>query len=316
MKIWILLLIAGVLLAWAMCRERFDASTTPATGATAMPGFPSGGAPTPTGGDDTEYTDPICPTGMSRNAIGGKCRYSEAGTPFTCPSGYVPTADRMCRKIAGPYSQPIEPSCPEGKVLIDSECVRPPIQPTCPSGYTSAMGGNGIMCSKPRAPTSGGEVAPNGGGSGSLFTSGNTTGGSSSTSAGPNSGGGGNRRKQVFGPMFTGVGEGGNVQGGSEDSSKTNQYPELMGGGDVRSSTRIDGVGIVDPSKNSDTTGLPTSGGLGSNEDSKFLPTSRVPGDMEKIPDPWRVSQSFSASNYSFKTDPVPFLTNFSAFQK
>lgn len=155
----------------------------------------------------------------------------------------------------------------------------------------------------------------NGGGSGSPFTSGNTTGGSSSTSAGPNSGGGGNRRKQIFGPLFTEIGDGGNFSKG-EDSSKTNQYPELLGGGEVRKSTLVPGVGVVDPSKNSDTSGLPTPGGLGSNEDSKFLPTSRVPGDMEKIPDPWRVSQSFSASNYSFKTDPVPFLTNFSAFQK
>jgi hypothetical protein len=156
---------------------------------------------------------------------------------------------------------------------------------------------------------------PNGGGSGSPFTSGNTTGGSSSTSAGPNSGGGGNRRKQIFGPLFTEIGDGGNFSKG-EDSSKTNQYPELLGGGEVRKSTLVPGVGVVDPSKNSDTSGLPTPGGLGANEDSKFLPTSRVPGDMEKIPDPWRVSQSFSASNYSFKTDPVPFLTNFSAFQK
>lgn len=189
--------------------------------------------------------------------------------------------------------------------IVGDDLTKPPSQPKCVANAPAPDMGTGVS-SPP---------APNGGGSGSPFTSGNTTGGSSSTSAGPNSGGGGNRRKQIFGPLFTEIGDGGNFSKG-EDSSKTNQYPELLGGGEVRKSTLVPGVGVVDPSKNSDTTGLPTPAGLGSNEDSKFLPTSRVPGDMEKIPDPWRVSQSFSASNYSFKTDPVPFLTNFSAFQK
>lgn len=120
---------------------------------------------------------------------------------------------------------------------------------------------------------------------------------------GGGSGGGGDKRKQVFGPLFTSVGDGGNFGSSTngKDTSKTNQYPELLGG-----------LG----EKRIEKSGMPTSAGLGSNEDSKYLPTSRVPGDMEKIPDPWRVSQSFSAANYSFKTEPVPFLTDFSAFQK
>ena len=142
-------------------------------------------------------------------------------------------------------------------------------------------------------------------------TAGNTTGGSS-TFAGNTAGGGGSRRKQIFGPLFTSMGEGRNCAGG--DSSMTNRYPELLGGGNVRPSAYVPGVGVV---KTPDTkSGLPTSAGMGSNENSKYFPTSRVPGDMELIPDPWRVSQSFSASNYSFKTDPVPFLTDFSAFLK
>jgi hypothetical protein len=146
----------------------------------------------------------------------------------------------------------------------------------------------------PPPSTTGGNGVP---GSGGMLT-GSTTGGSS-TSAGPNSGSS-DRRNQVFGPLFTSVGNGRIVDGG--DSSKTNRYPKLLGGGDSRKAE-----------KNSS---MPTAAGLGANEDSKFLPTSRVPGDMEKIPDPYRVSQQFSASNYSFKTDPVPFLTDFSAFQK
>jgi len=128
---------------------------------------------------------------------------------------------------------------------------------------------------------------------------------------GSNSGGGGDRRKQVFGPLFSGIGDGANNP--STDTSKTSAYPELLGGGLAKPSTRIDGVGIVAPTAKGL---LPSAAGLGATEDSKYFPTSRTPGDMDLIPDPYRVSQSYSAANYSFKTDPVPFLTDFSAFQK
>jgi hypothetical protein len=37
---------------------------------------------------------------------------------------------------------------------------------------------------------------------------------------------------------------------------------------------------------------------------------------MDLVQDPYRVSQQFASSSYSFKTEPVPFLTDFSAFQK
>jgi len=175
----------------------------------------------------------------------------------------------------------------------------PPMQPPTGGGY-----GPGGPSDRPTAPSTQ-----------ALFT-GNTTGGSSDTSLGSTSGGGGDRRKQIFGPLFTSRGEGAGSGASSGNSTKDSTYPELLGGGVPKKSTRIDGVGIVDPSKNSDTTGLPSSAGLGSDENSKYFPTSRVPGDMDLIPDPYRVSQTFSASNYSVKNEPVPFLTDFSAFQK
>jgi hypothetical protein len=131
-----------------------------------------------------------------------------------------------------------------------------------------------------------------------------STGSTTTTTGGSASGlGGGDRLKQVFGPLFTGIGEGGTI---TDDSSSRNRYPELLGG-------RGNGV----PKKNEDEKGaMPTIGGLGGLGSSRFFPFSRVPGDMEKIPDPYRVSQTFTAANYSFKTDPVPFLTDFSAFFK
>jgi hypothetical protein len=154
------------------------------------------------------------------------------------------------------------------------------------------------------------ETPPRGSGGTAAVMGGTTTGGSSTSSAGPNSGGFagmGDRRKQVFGPISMGRGDEDGVI--PMDSSKTNQYPELLGGGDSRPSTRIEGAGIVPPSKNwqlSNDGSLPTSDSL----------KSSVPGDMDLIPDPYRVSQQFMTSSYSFKTDPVPFLTDFSAFQK
>jgi hypothetical protein len=140
-------------------------------------------------------------------------------------------------------------------------------------------------------------------------TSGTTTGGTSGTTQGPNSGGGKGNKQKVFGPLFTGQGEAGPR---GVDSSKTNKYPELLGGDGGRASTRS-GAGISDPSGAGIT--MPSLNSLGLNENSGLFPFSRQPGDMELIPDPYRVSQQFSASNYSSKTEPVPFLTDFSAFQ-
>jgi hypothetical protein len=146
-------------------------------------------------------------------------------------------------------------------------------------------------------------------------TAGGTTGGTSVTSPAPNAGGGG-KGKGVFGPTFTSLGAavGGNTGG---DSTRTNAYPELMGGlGDqsVRTS-----AGIQSPSQNwllSQSGALPSTASLGSDPNSGYLPYSRVPGDQDLIPDPYRLSRNFSTSSYSSKTDPVPFLTDFSAFSK
>ena len=81
----------------------------------------------------------------------------------------------------------------------------------------------------------------------------------------------------------------------------------------MKPSSLVEGVGIVTPGSSLDLPGAPNTG---SAENSRFLPYSRVPGEMDLIPDPYRVSQTFSTSSYSSKTEPVPFLTDFSAFLK
>lgn len=176
-----------------------------------------------------------------------------------------------------------------------------------------------VFLSTPTAPPTekdGQPTAP----AGTATNTGTSTGGTSTSSLGPNSGGVGSglSGKNVFGPTFTGFGAGGG-QGKGGDSSKSNKYPELLGGGESKPSTRIEGVGIVTPSKSwglTESGSLPSSASLGSDENSKFLPFSRQPGDQDLIPDPYRVSKTFTTSSYSSKTDPVPFLTDFSAFQK
>jgi hypothetical protein len=89
-----------------------------------------------------------------------------------------------------------------------------------------------------------------------------------------------------------------------------------MGGGDGNG----DGYpGLLGPPPTGPKAGknnLPSSASLGTDPLSGFLPFSRQPGDQELIPDPYRVSQSYSPSSYSSKNEPVPFLTDFSAFFK
>jgi hypothetical protein len=140
----------------------------------------------------------------------------------------------------------------------------------------------------------------------------NTTGGSSTTNWG---GGGGNASSRVWGPPFGGTGTPRDLSGGGSDGSGAG-YPTLMGP-PSDSSAYWAGVGVVPPSKNTLLKGsLPSSASMGSDPMSGFLPYSRQPGDQDLIADPYRVSQSYSSASYSSKNEPVPFLTDFSAFLK
>jgi hypothetical protein len=263
-------------------------------------------------GGPTETGPMQCPSGQVFER--GKCN---TRGPATCTGGQILVIELMngIPKCVGSRSEMYKADVPTGPPATSTG--QAPPKP-CKSDDLFVMIG-GLPMGDPdtlqclmKNPT----TAPVPGSGGQAVFTGNTTGGSSDTSLGSTSGGGGDRRKQIFGPLFTSRGEGAGSGASSGNSTKDNIYPELLGGGVPKKSTRIDGAGIVAPSKNSDTTGLPSSAGLGSDENSKYFPTSRVPGDMDLIPDPYRVSQTFSASNYSVKNEPVPFLTDFSAFQK
>jgi hypothetical protein len=61
---------------------------------------------------------------------------------------------------------------------------------------------------------------------------------------------------------------------------------------------------------------IPSSSSLGTDPTSRFLPYSRVPGDMDLYPDPYRLGKYFSSSSYANKDapEPAPFLADFSKF--
>lgn len=112
----------------------------------------------------------------------------------------------------------------------------------------------------------------------------------------------------VWGPRTTGLGTPRNFGSGGDGDG---QYPTLLGP-PRKTSGYMTGVGVLGDKPGAD---LPSSASLGSDPLSGFLPFSRQPGDQELIADPYRVAQSYSASSYSSKNEPVPFLTDFSAFQ-
>lgn len=99
----------------------------------------------------------------------------------------------------------------------------------------------------------------------------------------------------------------------STTSSRTSQpaptlYGPTAGGGQ--------NMGWGHPKINSgDTSALPSFDSSGSEPNSQYAATSRVPGDMDLFPNPFIQSTSYSLANGKQKTDPVPFLTDFSAFQ-
>jgi hypothetical protein len=282
-----------------------------ATGATGATGAAGAGSTAPAGASSSasasaasvtsddweEGPEPVCPDGKLFNEE-NKC-VAETTAPLQCPSGYethVPFvgSPMKCRREGG--TEIIPPTCPADYSYNATigECETTPVDPTCPGGYQLREG----KCMKRRVPPA------------------TTTGGSTTSMQGPTTGGATNRLRQVFGPQFT---ERGNeVPSNDGDSSQTNVYPELLGGM-IDSSSRIPGAGITVPSKNwtlATNGSLPTSKSMGSDAMSSFFPFSRSPGDMDVIPDPYRVSKTFSTSSYSSKTEPVPFLTDFSAFQR
>jgi len=197
-------------------------------------------------------------------------------------AGYSSSSDTDSGSGSGSGTAP-SPTCPSGYTLSTDKktCTGTTATdtktPTCISGYTYAAG----ACT---------------------LTS--TTGGSS-TFLTSNSGG---NKGNIWGPAFAGRGNNagpGAVAGGPRD------YPTLLGP-KPKESTMVEGAGIVRPSQHQTLlAGLPGAMGTGSDPSSQYFGSSRVPGDKDLFPNPYI---EFTPSTGSSKTEPIPFLSDFSAF--
>ena len=153
----------------------------------------------------------------------------------------------------------------------------------------------------------------------SLTTSGGTTSGTSGSttggySANPNL----NplRKGNIWGPAWTGMGD--NSSSGLAMGQRI--YPILLGPKPTQSKM-IEGGGIAPVSQNESLVKsgtLPDPKSTGSDPNSQFFGTSRmpagsstVPGDKDLFPNPY---VEFTPSSGSSKTEPVPYLADFSAF--
>jgi hypothetical protein len=172
----------------------------------------------------------------------------------------------------------------------------------------------------------------------------------------PNPGGSGLpsgfHKGNIWGPAYTGLGD----NAGDGLGSGARDYPTLLGP-EPKESVMIEGAGIAQPSirkKLAKKGALPSSGAMGSNEESKFFGASRlpggaggpagaggagagagagaggadggedgtegvestVPGDQDLYPGYFggAGSTAYTSSTGSSKTEPVPFLADFSAF--
>lgn len=109
---------------------------------------------------------------------------------------------------------------------------------------------------------------------------------------------------------------------GAEQWSGTGKNVQGPGSGGLGTGNSTGGLGIprnypvLYGGLQSYESALPSSESLGTNANSKFAPYSRVPGDQDVYPDPYRLGKFFSTSSYSAsdKPEPAPFLADFSKF--
>ena len=248
----------------------------------------------------------------------GKC--ISTSTP-TCPSGYVfetdgPFGTYKCITTAA-HAKNLKDRASEAELAS---------QPVAPRGSS----GTNDRCKNEISTKSWDEVSEECKNQAVGGHSGGTTGGSSLIPQ-PNSGGSsgpmGIHKGNIFGPAFTGLGD----NSGDGLGSGIRDYPTLLGP-QPKESTMVEGAGISKPSIHKQLSkpgALPSTGSTGSSEESKFFGASRLPasspgatstspGDQDMYPGYFggAGSTAYTASSGSSKTDPVPFLSDFSAFLK
>jgi len=122
-------------------------------------------------------------------------------------------------------------------------------------------------------------------------------------------------KQPVGGPTFGGTGV--SIMSGSRSGPRSE--PALYGPGSGSAGGgggSAGGFGWGSMKSNSgDTSMLPSFTSAGSEPENQYAVTSRAPGDQDFYPPMFAQSSTYSLANASMKTDPVPFLSDFSVFQ-
>lgn len=267
--------------------------------------------------------EPSCPSGLP--LTNGFCGKADIDATITCPQGSILFGSDQCvppssvtshsEKIAlgftysastNFYSKSPTITCPAGykaKQIDNKRCEDSQKQrPTCSGGFTYNPPTG--TCIKPAVDS----------GAQSQMTA-NNAGGVSGLST--------NLRKgNIWGPAWTGLGD--NSGSGLGDADRI--YPILLGP-KPSLSKMVEGGGIAPVSQAQslvESGVLPDPQSTGSDPNSQFFGTarspaksggqdgaSRVPGDKDLFPNPY---VEFTPSSGSSKTEPVPYLADFSAF--
>lgn len=130
------------------------------------------------------------------------------------------------------------------------------------------------------------------------------------------------RTMPVKGPQWGGPG----TSTIASSASSSRAAPAIYGPGGGNKSGGSDGRGSMDfgtlefgmggsQKTSMDVSMLPSGESAGSEPSNRYAVTSRAPGDQDMYASPYTQSTSYSLANGSQKTEPVPYLTDFSAFQ-
>ena len=241
-------------------------------------------------------TTPICPTGTTLDTQLGTCVSQEQS--YAEQTGYADLYASVQNPDAGDLAPPIDVSS-----STDSDGRRPMNGPVFGSnGPFSGRAGSGQGSGMNAAATlTGSSYAKPIATEGRLDPYDFWPGTKGSKSRGPAP------SVPVEGPAWGGF--------GSSSRSEYSSAPipaDLYGPGSGDNS----GFGSGYPQRNSqDTSMIPDYRTTGSDPSNVYAVTSRVPGDQDLFPPGYAQSSSYSLANGSQKTDPVPFLADFSAFQ-
>jgi len=324
MKKWILLFVLGVLALYlSTFREGFESMTAMCPTGYTMDPFAkrcfsdSSVAPTrcPEGqtlenevckGPNNLFSVPNCAEGTYDSTGERKCRTEK---PAICPDGFTyDSYSGMCNSQTQPGQNPNPGSIPP--TIDESETTEPEVErqmvgPVFGSnGPFSGQAGSGQGTGMNAAATlTGSSYAKPPATEGRLDPYDFWPGTKGTKPSGPPG-----RAVPVEGPAWGGFGSTSTSTYGSVPTSPA----DLYGPGSGDSS----GFGSGYPQKNSqDTSMIPDYRTTGSDPSNVYAVTSRVPGDQDLFPPPYFQSTSYSLANGSQKTDPVPFLADFSAFR-